>query len=92
MLVRLFQRKGTADEAHLAVIGKITRRIGAGVAQRDLRIPAQIDSAQDGVPPLGIDEAGPVNVEHQLLHSPIDLTKNSLYSWTIRNALDASPA
>jgi len=75
MLMRLGERKGTADEGDGPVIGKIARNVGVAVRREGhLAVAAEIDAAQDMRPavlalePLALDLQP--RQRHQVLPHP----------------------
>src|SRR5260370_31353883 len=68
VFVGFANRKRTADEGDLAMVGKVGGKIGAAVRIRNLAIAAQIDAAQNDATPVLIDEPSSFNMDLWKIH------------------------
>ena len=63
MFAGFANRKRTADEGGLAMVGKVGGKIRAAVGVGDLAITAQIDAAQNNPAPVFVEEPSSFDVQ-----------------------------
>jgi hypothetical protein len=68
VLVSLGNRKRTADEGDLAMVGKVGGKIGAAVGVGNLAIAAQVDAAQNDPTPAFVDEPSSFDMQSWQIH------------------------